>query len=551
MRSQEVLVRHGVGTGGVSLKGKQTIRVFAQESEPLNPQIGDVWIPENLTINKFRLRASLDFEPAEGDVWIAVGSPELEFNVFEGLDYIGITANTLFVSYPFATILEYPSVYHVKIYESAYMSIFATLGNLRIFKNDEWLFSLGFYWNGLEWIQFSTSDHYILTKTKKTSYFPNKFTLDVISSNGEYLMTENSIDGTSYRAWLQFYKGYLYIVIKPSNTNRIRFYKFSWIKEYDFNTLKTSIICELVPGQTRTVDAMPDEGGYTTSWNDLSGFFIYENYINVYGSREIKYDSSTSSSTKMFTIPTDLSSSEPTEYLPSEMATNTNYSYATIDPITKKLWTVLSYNTHMFRSYEFIGPNHHDYGTTNLNFFYFYAYRFDKHQCLIYDDYIYITGPFTSSKDDNRKVGVTKLDGTTGETIWTTTSPYLNINTYGAPDLKFDYNYNIVCAYQGYYNSTTYRPYILIIDKDTGDILEDVRFSSAVNKEVRPYGFTVDMDNSIYLFASRKLYKYDKYLNLIWEFWRSQWASYNEYSYTIIDELISDHEPAQYMEELL
>jgi hypothetical protein len=144
-------------------RGKQSIDIYVQKQTPQIKKLGDIWIPEDIDINKVHFGNKMKNSPINRDIWISIAGEEISFNVEDIFKFIQVDGTKLSVKYPSNTInIEEPRE-KIKIYENKYASTYVYLTALRYFIGGGFKFKKAYYYTGTRWQQFSQEDFYLYT----------------------------------------------------------------------------------------------------------------------------------------------------------------------------------------------------------------------------------------------------------------------------------------------------------------------------------------------------------------------------------------------------
>lgn len=157
MKSQEVLVRHGVGVGSGNLKGKMVIKITIDINEPISPNEGDIWIVEDFGPKETIVAMSepstvndiiwIDFQ----DTYIGIRAPTL-FNKLDPDDEEGLFSYTLKLN---KKPLYYEGIPLHKIWHNSELDLYGRYVSSKYFNNSQWETINAFHYVENEWRRFS------------------------------------------------------------------------------------------------------------------------------------------------------------------------------------------------------------------------------------------------------------------------------------------------------------------------------------------------------------------------------------------------------------
>jgi len=156
---EAIISRRG---GAISSKGYQVVNIFTQLTEPTAQNIGDIWIVTDKPISNIIFRNTEPVNPSNMQGLIKVTDSELGINIQKSMEFIGLSDDYVVVSYPDLETLNVASQDKVKIWTNSYMDLFVRLGVVKYWdnENEKWVYNKAYFWNGEEWIRFSTNDYY-------------------------------------------------------------------------------------------------------------------------------------------------------------------------------------------------------------------------------------------------------------------------------------------------------------------------------------------------------------------------------------------------------
>lgn len=151
----------GIFGGSGSLRGKQSIKIFAQLTEPDPINVGDIWAKTDRTIGDVFFRDLDPSEARENDITVKIGNTtRLIVNIKDSMSFIGKTESEVTFESSNFNKLNLPSSDHLEIWKNPYMKMMVLIGALKIRNVDKWSYIKSYYWSGTEWKLFSYSDIY-------------------------------------------------------------------------------------------------------------------------------------------------------------------------------------------------------------------------------------------------------------------------------------------------------------------------------------------------------------------------------------------------------